>query len=258
MPRLLKHTTAPSERERNRKNRHNCDNRVSGWCNAGIVLAHRAGLRLTVQKPAKHQTKHIMARIPCVRIMDGDRVVYDAKEVHDALVKQHPDAEHDTKVAKKLNNRLRDIQYERLLAALRARGVDVRFATGGDGDATAAKGKRRPRRPRVEEVRYRGVVLDNNNITDVGKRVVQHAMDVFRDDKKGNDIPMDRVAPTDFTLDLLRQPAAHAVPTTPADASAESVVSRTEDDDAQPAPGYVFSFDPLVENDSVITGWGDV
>ena len=258
MPRSLKRPTTSTERDRkrNRENRHTCDSRVAGWNNAAILIAHLRGLRLVIQKPAKRETKHIMARVPCVRVEDEKGVLYDAEAARRKLCAESPGEPHDSK---RINTILRDILFGRLFEALEARGVDVRYASASNGAKRTSAGKPRPR---IAQVRFRDIVLDNNNIIAVGQQVLNRAKEVFKDDKKGNDFPMETLGQNAFTIDLLRPPVAQTapatLPATPPDTSFASVISRTDDEDVPPTPGYVFSFGPLVENDSVITGWGDI
>ena len=171
----------PTKKERGRENRRRCDSRAAAWHNVFMFLVSWLGYDVVAQKPAKLKPKATLPRVPCSRISYHGHDFYNAHNSRMLFDQQAgagsvPRDPKDFLIQEK--SRAFNAALERIEEASKGNSA-IRVIFSKRRQSKGSEKKRREMKPRLDAIRFGGIVFTKENVVDYGKAVYAWCCQVY-------------------------------------------------------------------------------
>ena len=178
-----------TRKERSLENRRRCDCRAAAWHNVLLFLVSWLGYDVVAQKPAKLKPKATLPRVPCSRISYQGHDFYSARDNKARF--DHRAGGSVTRDAKDFliqeKSRAFNAALERVVEAGKGNpAIRVDFSTHRQSEGTEKK--RREMKPRVDAIRFGGLVFTKDNVVGYGQDVYAWCCRVYARECKEVDV----------------------------------------------------------------------
>ena len=171
-----------TKQERGLENRRRCDSRAAAWHNVLMFLVSWLGYDVVAQKPAKLKPKATLPRVPCSRISYKGYTFYNAhnnKEWFDQQAGAGPMSRDAKDFLIQEKSRAFNAALERIEAASKVNPTTIQVDYSKYRQSKGTEKKRRETKPRLDAIRFGGIVFTKENVVDYGKAVYAWCCQVY-------------------------------------------------------------------------------